>query len=410
MAIDRRRLIGTAIGAALWPGSNRAQADTTKAGDARLVVVLLRGAVDGLSVVAPYAETAYYRRRPSIAIAPPGSANGALRLDARFGLHPALAELLPLWQAGQLAFVHAAGSPDPTRSHFDAQLYLENGTPGQNRTADGWMNRLLLTLPGPRHPIDAIAVGPTLPAILRGRAPAANLPLSARGLTPSAIDRPEIGGAFDRLYAGGDALGAAYRASRSAHGELVADLDAERRMADNGAPPPRGFALTATRLAQMMARDPRIRLAVVALGGWDTHVGQGASRGPLADRLRALGAGLAAFAREAGAAWRETVIVVLSEFGRTVAENGNGGTDHGHGNVVWLVGGAVSGGRVYGGWPGLAPAALDHGRDLPVVTDFRSILAVALERHLGISPEACRIVFPGLPPPAASLAPIVAAR
>ena len=242
-------------------------------------------------------------RRRSIAIAPPGTANGALRLDARFGLHPELADIMPLWQAGQLAFVHAAGSPDPTRSHFDAQLYLENGTPGESRTPDGWMNRLLLALPlaGPRHPADAVAIGPILPRILRGSAPAANLPLAAGALRPSTIDRPEIGGAFDRLYATNDALGEAYRASRAARREFAADLAAEQQIADNGAPPVKGFAATAARLAQMMARDRRIRLAVVALGGWDTHVEQGGHRGQLAERLRALGAGIAAFAREAAA-------------------------------------------------------------------------------------------------------------
>ncbi len=404
MAIARRNLIVGAVGAALQPISAAWGAE----GGGRLLVILLRGAVDGLSVVVPYAEDAYYRRRRSIAIAPPGTANGALRLDARFGLHPELADIMPLWQAGHLAFAHAAGSPDPTRSHFDAQLYLENGTPGESRTPDGWMNRLLLALPGPRHPADAVAIGPTLPRILRGAAPAANLPLGAGVLRPSAIDRPEIGGAFDRLYATNDALGEAYRASRAARREFAADLAAEQQIADNGASPVKGFAATAARLSQMMARDRRIQLAVVALGGWDTHVEQGGHRGQLAGRLRALGAGIAAFAREAGAAWRETVVVVLSEFGRTVAENGNGGTDHGHGNVVWIAGGAVGGGRFYGEWPGLKPAALDRGRDLPVVTDFRSILAVVLDRHLEISPEGLGVVFPGMPPPPTGLAPIIA--
>ena len=308
-------------------------------GPKRLIVILLRGAVDGLNVVVPYAEEAYYQERRSIAIAPPGKPDGALALDGHFGLHPALASLMPLWTERKLAFIHAAGSPDPTRSHFDAQLYLENGTPGQDTTRDGWMNRLLLALPGPRGATEAISIGPTVPRILAGKAPVATLPLGPNGARPLPIDQPEIGSAFDRLYSGNDALARSYREGRTARAQLIGALsdgaaDCRQRRAAAA-----GFPGQAARLAQLIRRDPGVRLAVIGLGGWDTHVNQGNHKGQLADRLRPLGEGLAALARGSGEAWRDTVVVVLSEFGRTVRENGNGGTDHGHGNVIWVLGG-----------------------------------------------------------------------
>ena len=361
-------------------------------------MILLRGAVDGLNVVIPFAEDRYYEARRSIAIPPPGKPDGAFALDQHFGLHPALASLLPLWLDRNLAFVHATGSPDPTRSHFDAQLYLENGTPGQSATRDGWMNRLLLALPGPRGATDAVSIGPTLPRILAGKAPVATVPLGPGGAKALPIDQPDIGSAFDRLYAGDDALGKSYREGRETRIKLVELLAKERRIADNGAPPPAGFPGQAARLAQLIRRDPAIRLVTIGLGGWDTHVNQGNHKGQLAQHLRPLGEGLAALSRGSGDSWRDTVVVVLSEFGRTAGENGNGGTDHGHGNVVWVLGGAVNGGRIYGDWPGLAPAQLYQRRDLAVTTDFRSVLAVILERHMRLSDRQLAAVFPAAPP------------
>jgi uncharacterized protein (DUF1501 family) len=399
----RRDLLGGAVviplccGAPAWAGIGDANPK-------RLIVVLLRGAVDGLSVVIPYGEEAYYRDRQSISIRPPGTPDGSLALDGHFGLHPALASLMPLWADRSLAFVHAAGSPDPTRSHFDAQLYIENGTPGESTTRDGWMNRLLLVLPGPRGATDAIGVGPTVPRILSGKAPVATLPLGPSGAQPLAIDRPEIGSAFDRLYSGDDELGRSYREARAARAQLISALQQERQIADGGAPPPTGFPGQAARLGLLIRRQPGIRLATIGLGGWDTHINQGDHKGQLADRLRPLGEGLAALARAAGEAWRDTVVVVLSEFGRTVRENGNRGTDHGHGNVIWVLGGAVAGGRVYGDWPGLAPAQLYQKRDLAVTTDFRTVLAAILERHLQLADRQLEAILPGAPPVSPDLA------
>ena len=370
----------------------------------RLIVIMLRGAVDVPNIVVPHTDPAYYRARPSIAIARPGETGGALPLDARFGLHPALAPLMPLWLAGNLAFIHAAGSPDPTRSHFDAQRYLENGTPGDDSTPDGWMNRLLLALPGEHRPTEAISIGPTLPRILAGKASAANFPLGPNAAEPSPIDEAAIGSAFDRLYARGDALGRSYRVGREARAQLLADLATEQRIADADAPAPQSFPAQAARLAYMIRRDPSIRLAFFALGGWDTHVNEGGSSGQLANRLRSLGNGIAALALGLGGAWRETAVVVLSEFGRTVAENGDGGTDHGHGNVIWAAGGGIAGGRVYGDWPGLSPDALYQRRDLAVPTDFRLVLAALVTRHLRLSDRQLAAVFPRLPAGGADLA------
>jgi uncharacterized protein (DUF1501 family) len=366
----------------------------------RLVVVMLRGAVDGLNVVVPYAEQAYYDARPTIAVAKPGAENGARALDSRFALHPALAALMPLWDDKKLAFIHAAGSPDPTRSHFDAQQFIENGTPGRQTTPDGWMNRALGILPGGRGPTDAVSIGPTLPFILRGPVAVANLPLGPNAAQPMAIDRPEVASAFDKLYAGNDKQSVAYRQGRDARTQIVADMASEeQKMADNGAPPAGALPAMAARLAGMMTRDRHIRLAFASLGGWDTHVNQGSHDGQLAGRLRPLGEGLAAFAKALGSDWDDTVVMVISEFGRTVRENGNRGTDHGHGNAIWVLGGKVNGGKVYGDWPGLADAQLYQGRDLAVTTDYRHPLAVVLERHLRLPEAVMAKIFPGMPAP-----------
>jgi uncharacterized protein (DUF1501 family) len=223
------------------------------------------------------------------------------------------------------------------------------------------------------------------------------------------IDHPDVAAAFDRVYSGDDELGRSYREGRAARAELMAALATERQIADNGAPPPSGFPGQALRLAALLRRQPGIRLAAIGLGGWDTHVNQGNHKGQLAEHLRPLGDGIVAFARGAGEAWRDTVVVVLSEFGRTLRENGNGGTDHGHGNVIWLLGGAINGGRIYGDWPGLAPAQLYQRRDLAVTTDFRSVLAVILERHMRLSDRQLAAVLPGAPAASPDLAQMIQA-
>jgi uncharacterized protein (DUF1501 family) len=383
-----------AIGTDGWVSQSIAATDPNPQ---RLIVVFLRGAVDGLSIVVPYQETSYYTDRPKIAIPQPGTPNGALNLDGQFGLHPALAPLLSLWEQKSLAFVHACGSNDNTRSHFDAQDYLESGTPGVKTTRDGWMNRLLGVM-SQRNPIQAVSVGATTPRILLGKVAVANLASGKGASNRLQIDKPQIASAFDRLYGNNDALGRTYREAKVSREELLKDLDAEMKMANNGAPLPNGFPGDAQRLARIMARDPRIQVSFLGIGGWDTHINQGASQGALARNLEQLGKGLVALQQGLGAAYQNTTIVVMSEFGRTVKENGNGGTDHGHGNVMWLLGGGIRGGKVYGKWAGLAPEQRYQGRDLAVTTDFRDVLGTVLSRKLGLDENKLQQVLPKYQP------------
>ena len=407
----RRRSFLTASLAAglLLPfGPDRWLARAEPANQRRLIVVFLRGATDGLNVVVPYGESDYYAARRSIAIRPPGGDQSALDLDGQFGLHPALAPLLRYWRAGQLAFVHASGSPDPTRSHFDAQLYLENGTPGRGIQSDGWMNRLLGLLPGPSGSGRAIAFGPQIPRILAGPQPVANLTSAAAIGRPMPVDRPRVDEAFSRLYGGNDAMSRSFQEGKQARQQMQRDLamadPEEQKLADGGAPTPTGFPADAARLAEMMRHDPAIRLAFFGLGGWDTHIRQGGAEGQLANHLRPLAEGLAALAQGLGPAFGDSLILVMSEFGRTVRENGDGGTDHGHGNVLWLLGGGVAGGRVAGDWPGLAEERLYQQRDLAVTTDFRQAIGPAVIRHLALPDSALVTLFPGPPPAGAPLA------
>jgi uncharacterized protein (DUF1501 family) len=378
-----------------------APAETRK----KLIVIFQRGAVDGLSVVVPYAEYNYYQYRSSIALARPGQPGGAIDLDGRFGLNPALSSVMPLWRNGTLAFVHAAGSPDATRSHFDAQDFMESGTPGRKGTPDGWMNRLLGALPQGGQvsgPTRAVSIGPVLPRIYAGPMSVANIASGRAATRETVLDRPQVGNAFDQLYKGDDRLSKAYQDGRSAQREVMASIDEgsdskEMNAASNGAPLPNGFPDDAARLATLMRRDERVQLAFMAVGGWDTHANQGGEKGQLANRLQPFGQGIAALADGLGPVYADTTIVVISEFGRTARQNGNGGTDHGHGNVIWLLGGPVAGGKVHGEWPGLEENHLYQGRDLAVTTDFRQVLAQIVERHLQLSDGRLHDVFPELP-------------
>jgi uncharacterized protein (DUF1501 family) len=382
------------VGRGAWAVSAPAAGPTNR----KLIVVMLRGAVDGLNVVAPVGDENYLRLRPMIGLAAPGMEGGALDLDGYFGLHPALAGLQPLWAARKLAFVHASGSPDATRSHFDAQDYMESATPGRKNTPGGWMNRLVAALPGPQSPSRLLGIGPVLPRILSGQAAAVNLPNVAGAARADLLDRPAVKAAFDELYANHPRFGRAYADGRAAHREVMDALESqEMQAADRGAPLPNGFPDDAARLAGLMRNDPKIQLAFVALGGWDTHANQGAATGQLANRLAPLGQGLAVLADRLGPLFDDTVVVVMSEFGRTARENGNGGTDHGHGNVMWVMGGKVRGGKVYGDWEGVGDAKLNEGRDLPVSTDFRSVLAQISEEHLMLGDKRLEQVFPAMP-------------
>jgi uncharacterized protein (DUF1501 family) len=363
----------------------------------RLVVIFLRGAVDGLNVVVPYSESAYYSARPTIAIPRPNENGGVLPLDNHFGLHPALSPVMPLWEQKTLAFVHASGSPDSSRSHFDAQDYMETATPGAKTTPDGWLNRLLEVLPGTHSATEGISVGPTLPRILSGKVATTNFTLNQAATRTTPLDRPEIQSAFDRLYTGNDPLSVAYREGQSARKALLAQLTEEMQIAGRGAPSPVGFAGEAQKLGRLIARDSTIKVAFVALGGWDTHINQGSSTGQLANRLKGLGETVSALAQGLGSAYSDTAIIVMSEFGRTAHENGNTGTDHGHGNVMWVAGGNVAGGKIYGQWPGISGNELYEGRDLAITTDFRQVISTVLEAQFGLTSTQLGKVIPNAP-------------
>jgi uncharacterized protein (DUF1501 family) len=372
-----------------------------------LLAVFLRGAVDGLSAVVPHGDPGYAPGRPSIAIAPPrAGGDGAVDLDGFFSLHPALRPLLPAWTAGRLAVVHACGSPNPTRSHFDAQDDMETGTPGVRSTADGWLGRALAARTAePASPLRGVALGPRLPRSLRGSGGVLAVPaLRDFELRPGAVGGgPALRAALEGLYETGtdDAVSAAGRRSLEAMRMLRASGAGLRPPAPGAVYPPGRFGEQLRQLAQLVKADLGLEVGFAESGGWDTHVGQGNERGPLAGRLGELAEGLAALERDLGDRLADVVVLVMSEFGRTVRENGAGGTDHGRGTAMLLLGGPVRGGRVYGRWPGLAPEQLFEGRDLEVTTDFRQLFAEVAERHLGVAPGAA--LFPGFRPPSAPL-------
>jgi uncharacterized protein (DUF1501 family) len=399
IGLRRRALLHGGLGAlatlAAPPFLARAAAAADTGGKV-LVAVFQRGAVDGLGMVPPHGDPAYYAARASIALARPqrGEGDRARDLDGFFALHPALAPLGALWDARALAVVHACGSPESTRSHFDAQDYMESGTPGVKSTADGWLGRAAGALT-PTHgsPFRAVALGPRLPRILSGEAGAlavASLDrFDVRAAAPAAAAR-----GFESLYADGvrDLLHGTGRETFEAV-RVLKRAGAAGLAPANGADYPRGrFGESLRQIAQLIRGDVGLRIAFTDVGGWDTHVGQGAESGPLANRLRELGQGLAAFARDLGDRLSDVVVVTMSEFGRTVAENGNRGTDHGHATAMLVLGGHVRGG-VYGRWPGLAPEQRFEGRDLAVTTDFRALFHEVTTRHLGL--PAATALFPG---------------
>ncbi len=382
-----------ALGAHGWAWRAEAQSST---GSPRLVVIFLRGGVDGLNVVVPFQDPNYYEARPTVAIARPGEKDGVLDLDGQFGLHPDLAPLMPQWQAGNMAFVHAAGLPVPSRSHFQSQDYMETGTPSENSTATGWLNRLLAFLPN-STPTTALNVssGGTLPLIFAGSEAVANLKLTNGGSPTLAIDRPKLQTAFDQMYSGDERLSRVYQSGRMARDVLLREVNNENTAASRGAPIPTRFSRNTSRLAQLMKSDANVQVAFMELGGWDSHVNQ---EGILSRYLPMVGGGLVQLAQELGPIYQDTAVVVMSEFGRTVSENGNRGTDHGYGNVMWLMGGGLRGKQVYGQWPGLDLADLYEQRDLAVTTDYRDVLISVLKPHFGLNDSAIAQIFPNYQP------------
>ncbi|MBA3859348.1 MAG: hypothetical protein C0507_20785 [Cyanobacteria bacterium PR.3.49] len=364
----------------------------------KLVVVFLRGAIDGLSVVVPYADSRYYKVRNNIAIPPPGSELGALDLNGEFGLHPALSALMPLWKNGSLSFILNTGSPDPTRSHFDAQDYMESGCPGRKSTSTGWLNRLLAQLPDNHSPVRALNIGTTTPRILQGPVASATFKAELRRRR-TAIDNEVIASSFERMYEGrGDSLERAFLDGMEARSTINDKLSGEMMQANGGAIAANRFGAFGRQLGKLMSEEPKVQVAFVDLGGFDTHVNQGNGKGQLANHLQVLGKGLSDLASSLGDTYDRTAILVMSEFGRTVKENGNNGTDHGHGNFIWALGGAVKGGQLLGRWDGLSDNSLYENRDLPVRTDFRSVISSVAGDHLQLSTRQLQTVFPDFAP------------
>jgi len=360
-----------------------------------LIAIFQRGAADGLNIVVPFGEPDYYAARPTIAIPQPGGGRdgAALDLDGFFALHPRLAPLLPLWRDRTLAIVHACGSPDTTRSHFDAQDYMESATPGVKSTPDGWLNRVLAAdRRADETPFRAIALAPQLPRTLQGPAPALAMTDVGHfgvhgGAAAQASFEAEYASAADR------ALNRTGREAFDAMRQLETAAPASYQPANGAEYPRSAYGQALRQIAQLVKADVGLEVAFTESSQWDHHANEGGANGQLANRLGDFAQGIAALTTDLGSRMQDVVVLTMSEFGRAVAENGNRGTDHGHANVMFAAGGAVKGGRVYGRWPGLAVAQRHEGRDLAVTTDFRDVFAEIAVRHLGI--RDARAVFPG---------------
>lgn len=366
----------------------------------RLVLVFLRGAYDGLSMLVPYSDPHYALLRHTIGIAKPdGTPKTALKLDDTFGLHPACAALLPLWQQGVLAAIPCAGSPDTTRSHFDAQYHWETGKPGSSSPSPGWFN-VLAGMLGQGAGIRALGVGESSPRILSGPQPVQLVGNGLSATRPGMLAETKTREAIMQLYAGDEKLanamleGANNRMSTAAMlRPSGGTMSVEQQAANNGAGSPQGLALDAKHLGMLMRQNRQLKIGFLSSGGWDTHINQGNVTGQLANNFTNLTNTLMQL-REAFSEPND-LVMVASEFGRTCAENGTRGTDHGHGNVMWLMGNAVQGGQWHGRWDGLSKDKLNEGRDLPVHHDFRGVMTQALNRCLGVQDTQLTDLFPG---------------
>jgi len=365
-----------------------------------LIAIFQRGAVDGLNVVVPHGEPNYYALRPSIALPRPnGTETGAIDLDGHFGLNPALKALKPLWDKKQLAIVEAVGSPDPTRSHFDAQDYMESGTPGMKNTYDGWLNRALVREQTP-SPLRAISLSTDLPRTLRGP----NDALAIGNLNDFQVKDAKASATFEGMY--GATTDTVLNGTGKETFEAIRIVQGITKLPytpSNGAHYPNGrLGQSLQQIARVIRAGVGLEVAFTDVGGWDTHVnevGQQPHQGQLANLLRDFGDALAAFSQDMGDRMADITVVTMSEFGRTAKENGDRGTDHGHANVMFALGGGVRGGKVYGDWPGLEREQLYEGRDLNVTTDFRTVLSELVSKQMGN--RDLSHIFPGFHGPAA---------
>lgn len=400
MGLSPSFLRRTAFGADLLSGAALKGAARGKT----LICLFQRGAADALNVIVPHGEAAYYQLRPNIAIPRPSLSSGvagAIDLDGFFGLHPALAPMKPLWDQGILAPIHAVGSPSATRSHFDAQDYMETGTPDQKGTRDGWLNRYLAlkgtceagcTHEAKASPFRAVAMTQQTPRMFEGPSPTVAMnsldEFSVRAAGPAA-DRLEAlyrTGTADVVHAAGGEMFEAVKILKAANPQKYLPQN-------NASYPNSQFGMRLKQIAQLIKADVGLEVAFADVGGWDTHVNQGGSTGQLALRLSDFAQSIAALVADLGDRMADVTIMTMSEFGRTVRQNGNGGTDHGHASAQFVIGGDVKGRKVYGKWPGLAPEQLYEGRDLALTTDFRSVFSEVAAKHLGAT--RLETVFPG---------------
>lgn len=359
-----------------------------------LIVLFQRGAADGLNVVVPHGDPAYYQLRPTIAIPRPSTGvASAVDLDGFFGLHPALSSLKPLYDRGMLAAIHAVGSPSSTRSHFDAQNFMETGIPDDKNTHDGWLNRYLQVAPS-KAPFRAVAIAGQTPRAFEGPAPTiamtnvTDFTVRSSGTDIQRLEALYRTGSADLIHGTGTETFEAMK--------LLKAASPEKYVPANGASYPAApFGRALQQIAQLVKANVGLEIAFTDVGGWDTHVNQGSVSGQLAQRLDEFGRGIAALTTDLGDRMADVVIVTMSEFGRMVKENGDAGTDHGHAGVMFAIGGSIRGGKVLGQWPGLAPEQLYEGRDLALTTDFRTVLSEVVRTHLGA--DRLDAVFPGFP-------------
>lgn len=362
-----------------------------------LIAIFQRGAVDGLNVVVPFGEHSYYDLRPNIAIPKPnGGADSALNLDGYFGLHPSLQSFKPLWDSKRLAIVHASGSPDSTRSHFDAQDYMESATPGVKSTQDGWLNRYLQSKADPQKSLfRAVSMTQNMPRAMQGKAPALAISNLADFSIRAGQSSAAVQGGFEAIYdqTVNDALHGTGKETFEAVNYLK-KVNPSQYKAENGAEYPRTpFGNSLLQIAQLIKAGVGLEVAFTDIGGWDTHVNEGNQQGQLSNLLRQFSSAIAALHTDLGQRMDDVVVLTMSEFGRTARENGNRGTDHGHANAMFVLGNSVRGGKVYGDWPGLKSDQLYEGRDLALTTDFRAVFSEIAAKHLGTA--NVKTVFPG---------------
>ena len=354
-----------------------------------LVTIFQRGAVDGLNMLVPHGESEYYNLRPTIAVKKPGETDGAIKLDGTFGLNPAMTAFEPFWKSGQLAAITAVGSPDNTRSHFDAQDYMESGTPGNKGTRDGWLNRILqASSEKDASPFRAVSMTSQLPRALYGKAPSVAMTNLGDFSIKAGIYSQNMKGGFEGLYQqnGKDTLGETGKETFEAVNFLKSANPSQYKPENGAVYPPTGLGRSLQQIAQLIKAGVGLEVAFTDTGNdirWDTHTNEGNGRGQLANFLRTFSQAIAAFATDLGKRMDDVMVLTMSEFGRTARENGGRGTDHGHANTMFVLGNSVKGGKVYGDFKGLKSDKLYEGRDLDVTTDFRDVFAETAYKHMG---------------------------